>query len=440
MTKTVVSIIIPCYEQQSLLKRALDSLNDQDVDLDVIVIDDGSSEAVYIPTSNYKFSIRLIRQQNGGLSAARNTGLKYAVGEYVKFLDADDALLPYSLKKQVDSISLSENVISIIGAIEVDEDTGLKKKIIPTFGDALPSLFMDNLAPVHSYLFKKKTLDLFGGFISGARTEGGCEDYDLIFRLAIKGCSFLTLHDLGVIYFRRHGTMSRNNTRMKIARTNVWLDNVSEWLDSSTLHSSEHIIPLLTGLTKLCGIVPKEQTYKLKRLVYRIHDYILDNNYKLSPVECKLLLSLMKGHTVLDEISRIIRSFANETNCMTLSIVPQSLNDYRVHLSSGSSSLDYDWICSILENANKYDGYIGIYGAGDIGFKIEQLCRYAGFGIKCFFDKNPSTARKDLNSPVRHIDEIPASDIRLLVIASISFYDEIKLNLNSCGYVGLHII
>ena len=62
MTKTVVSIIIPCYEQQSLLKRALDSLNDQDVDLDVIVIDDGSSEAVYIPTSNYKFSIRLIRQ------------------------------------------------------------------------------------------------------------------------------------------------------------------------------------------------------------------------------------------------------------------------------------------------------------------------------------------------------------------------------------------
>lgn len=178
MTKTVVSIIIPCYEQQSLLKRALDSLNDQDVDLDVIVIDDGSSEAVYIPTSNYKFSIRLIRQENGGLSAARNTGLKYAVGEYVKFLDADDALLPYSLKKQVDSISLSENVISIIGAIEVDEDTGLKKKIIPTFGDALPSLFMDNLAPVHSYLFKKKTLDLFGGFISGARTEGGCEDYD----------------------------------------------------------------------------------------------------------------------------------------------------------------------------------------------------------------------------------------------------------------------
>ena len=75
MTKTVVSIIIPCYEQQSLLKRALDSLNDQDVDLDVIVIDDGSFEAVYIPTTNYKFSIKLIRQQNGGLSAARNTRL-----------------------------------------------------------------------------------------------------------------------------------------------------------------------------------------------------------------------------------------------------------------------------------------------------------------------------------------------------------------------------
>ena len=46
---------------------------------------------------------------------------------------------------------------------------------------------------------------------------------------------------------------------------------------------------------------------------------------------------------------------------MTLSIVPQSLNDYRVHLSSGSSSLDYDWICSILENTNKYDGYILVY-------------------------------------------------------------------------------
>ena len=440
MAKSVVSIIIPCYGQQSLLKRALDSLNEQDVDLDVIVIDDGSPELVFIPDCDYAFNVTLIRQENRGLPAARNIGLKYASGEYIKFLDADDALLPYSLKQQVDSIALSNNSISIIGVIEIDEETGWERKVIPTFGDSLSSLFMDNLAPVHSYLFKKTTLDLFGGFFSGGRTEGGCEDYDLIFRLAIKGCRFLTLHELGAIYFRRHGTMSRNNARMQMARTNIWIENVNSWLDSSPNHSSEQIIPLLTGLTKLCGIVPKERTDKFQQLVHRIHDYILVNKYKFSPVECKLLLSLMKGYTVLDGISSIVKSFADVTSSMTLSIVPQSLNDYRVYLSSGCTSLDYEWICSILEYAKKHDGHIGIYGAGDIGFKIEKLCRSAGFSIKIFFDKNPSGARKDLSSPVRHIDEIPSSDIKLLIIASIAFYDEIKSKLVSYGYKNLHII
>src|SRR5437867_2391143 len=90
----LVSVVIPCYNNAPFLRDAIQSVLSQTYErTEFIVVDDGSSD----DTSDVASSdpgIRLIRQQNQGVSAARNAGLRQSRGDYVVFLDADDRLLP----------------------------------------------------------------------------------------------------------------------------------------------------------------------------------------------------------------------------------------------------------------------------------------------------------------------------------------------------------
>lgn len=91
-----ISVVIPLYNKAAYVRRTIDSVLAQgDAILEVVVVDDGSTddgpaqvEALIQP------KVRLIRQQNGGVSSARNLGIHEARGEYVAFLDADDVYLP----------------------------------------------------------------------------------------------------------------------------------------------------------------------------------------------------------------------------------------------------------------------------------------------------------------------------------------------------------
>lgn len=81
-----LSIIIPAYNAEPYLTELLKTIQPQlTSDIEVIVVDDGSREPVKVPEG-----FRLIRQNNSGVSAARNAGLDAAVGEYIAFIDADD--------------------------------------------------------------------------------------------------------------------------------------------------------------------------------------------------------------------------------------------------------------------------------------------------------------------------------------------------------------
>ena len=87
MSDIKLSIIIPCYNAEPYINELLDALRPQvTTDVQVLVIDDGSEKPF---KTNYKW-VKVIRQTNGGASAARNTGLDNAIGEYVAFIDADD--------------------------------------------------------------------------------------------------------------------------------------------------------------------------------------------------------------------------------------------------------------------------------------------------------------------------------------------------------------
>jgi glycosyltransferase involved in cell wall biosynthesis len=88
------SIVIPCFNQAHFLREAIDSARQQrGVATEVIVVDDGSSDSTSSVALGYA-DVRLVRQPNRGLSAARNAGLEAAQHPFIIFLDADDVLLP----------------------------------------------------------------------------------------------------------------------------------------------------------------------------------------------------------------------------------------------------------------------------------------------------------------------------------------------------------
>jgi glycosyltransferase involved in cell wall biosynthesis len=94
----LVSVVIPCYNQAHFLHEAIESALAQTYShCEILVVDDGSTENIAEVAAGYP-KIRYIRQENSGVSAARNTGLKQSRGEYLVFLDADDRLLPEALE------------------------------------------------------------------------------------------------------------------------------------------------------------------------------------------------------------------------------------------------------------------------------------------------------------------------------------------------------
>lgn len=104
----MISVIIPLYNKEAIIERTLTSVLSQDYDdFEVIIVDDGSTDNSLsivereLPQIKRKFNantnVEIIRQENGGPSKARNTGVKHAKGEWIVFLDADDEFLPGAL-------------------------------------------------------------------------------------------------------------------------------------------------------------------------------------------------------------------------------------------------------------------------------------------------------------------------------------------------------
>lgn len=93
------SIVIPVYNKADTVLETVRSVLEQSYeDREIIVVDDGSQDDLEMALSSVRENIRLIRQENGGVAAARNRGIEESVGNYICFLDADDIWLPEHLE------------------------------------------------------------------------------------------------------------------------------------------------------------------------------------------------------------------------------------------------------------------------------------------------------------------------------------------------------
>ena len=114
MTEPRVSVLIPCYNAAAYIGATLDSVVSQTwPNLEVIVVDDGSTDASASIVEDYAQSgVRLVRQDNRGQTAALNTALLHATGDFVQYLDADDLIDPTKIEVQMDRLRDADNCIA----------------------------------------------------------------------------------------------------------------------------------------------------------------------------------------------------------------------------------------------------------------------------------------------------------------------------------------
>lgn len=101
-TNILISVIIPVYNAEQYIKRAVESILVQETNqIEVILVDDGSTDSSGKICDAYskKSNVKVIHKDNGGVSTARNVGIKHAVGEYISFIDADDYMDLYAYEK-----------------------------------------------------------------------------------------------------------------------------------------------------------------------------------------------------------------------------------------------------------------------------------------------------------------------------------------------------
>ena len=185
-----VSVIIPTYNRKFFLKRSIESVLKQDYSeaLELIVVDDGSTDGTENLVRDYKSHIVFLRQENKGVSSARNLGIKNSSGDWLAFLDSDDSWHQEKIKDQIHALNLVENKgIKFCHTNEIWVRNGKRvnpmKKHTKSGGDLFEkSLAMCLVSPSSTLIHKSLFLEC--GLFD--ETLPVCEDYDLWLRIFTK--------------------------------------------------------------------------------------------------------------------------------------------------------------------------------------------------------------------------------------------------------------
>lgn len=207
--RVLVSAIIPTYNRGYIVDRAIESvLNQTYENIEVIVVDDGSTDNTQEKLKEYGDRIRVVYHRNSGPAAARNRGIEASRGEIIAFLDSDDVWLPTKLERQVSLLQRSRTYVPCCLCNGIQRFAGRRETSL--FDIAPLKLTCDeglclNVADVlatRSVLFcqvvaiRREALESTGYFDESLRFM---EDYDLALRLSLEGPWGLIREPLAII-------------------------------------------------------------------------------------------------------------------------------------------------------------------------------------------------------------------------------------------------
>jgi glycosyltransferase involved in cell wall biosynthesis len=297
-TRTVISVVIPCYNQGHYLEEAMGSATSAAHRVEMIVVDDGSTDDTPRVAARYP-GVRYVRQENRGLAAARNRGLAEASGDLVIFLDADDRLLPGGIDTGVRAIASTPGCAMaygrcvMIGPDGTEWPTPQQRRVLA--GHHAVLLRTNPVWTPAMAIFRRAALAEMGGFAAGFDASA---DYDLYLRIA----RAYPVHDHGTLVaaYRRHdASMSGSASRMLrdtlavmerhrpdaayATQIELWREGCEAWRDfygtQLTEEIREHVSArqLVQAFEKTCtlaryapGILRREAGRKLRTMLSRV--------------------------------------------------------------------------------------------------------------------------------------------------------------------------
>ncbi len=246
--KSLVSVLIPCYQQGRYLADCISSLiNQSHQNWEALIIDDGSTDDTHLIASVLCKSddrVRYFHKENGGLSSARNLGLEKASGAYIQFLDADDLLERDKIQSHVAFLENQTFYKIVYGnakyftdgmpltfrrqyGIHQDDAEWIEKKFLSEpFASAMVK---SNMMPVCCPLLTRAAVDIIGHFDEDLKS---LEDWNYWLRAIAKKISFFYINTKnGDALIRTHlHSMTNNSNAMhqaiKINRTRILTRNI----------------------------------------------------------------------------------------------------------------------------------------------------------------------------------------------------------------------
>jgi glycosyltransferase involved in cell wall biosynthesis len=222
----LVSVIIPTYNRAKFLPAAIDSVLTQTYgQVELIIVDDGSTDDTDQVLSSYGDRIRVLKQQNAGPAIARNRGIGVATGDIIAFLDSDDQWLPSKLERQVESLKAAgPDVICCLCNCTVLYANGGKTStfaIADTTPDCATGMWLNPVEVLlnrfvmfnQAIAIRREVLERVGYFDESLRFG---EDYELPFRLALEGPWTIIREELVVYHEASPGSWAKAAMREEL--------------------------------------------------------------------------------------------------------------------------------------------------------------------------------------------------------------------------------
>ncbi len=195
-----IAVVIPCHDDGATLEEAVESVRGQDAPIEIVVVDDGSTDAATVAVLDRlaRDGVRVVRQANRGPAAARMTGLRATDAEYVFPLDADDRLLPGALRVLRAALERRPSAAAAWGGTRHFGSLDFVQRSVPSLDPW--HISYQNRLPL-SALYRRAVLEAVGGW----QLDGGYEDWDLWMTLAERGYEGVGVPELTGEYRVRPG-------------------------------------------------------------------------------------------------------------------------------------------------------------------------------------------------------------------------------------------
>jgi glycosyltransferase involved in cell wall biosynthesis len=185
-----ISVVIPAFNAARWIAETVESVLAQTFqDFEIIVVDDGSTDETAAAVAKFK-RVKCIHKVNGGLSSARNAGIRAAIGEYIAFIDADDLWVRDKLDEQMALLKQTGLAWVYSDAYAFDSVTRSFLFVFSQMrnqheGDVLQSLLLEDFIPMPTPILKRYVFDEVGFFSEDAKLHSA-EDWDMWLRTAAR--------------------------------------------------------------------------------------------------------------------------------------------------------------------------------------------------------------------------------------------------------------